>query len=104
MPNVAVQVIIDPSTPTVEVQAAAGTSFAGFKITPSDTTVAPQIVTAAPWGALFAANPGPFSVVMQSADQNGNVFGPVFTSNTITVEADVSVSIPNISTVTVALQ
>lgn len=103
MPNVAVQVLIDPNTPNIEVQAAAGTSFAGFKITPSDSTVAPQVVTAAPWGAVFVANPGSFSVTMQSVDQNGNVFGPAFTSNTITVEADVSVSIPNVTTVTVAL-
>jgi hypothetical protein len=104
MPNVAISITIDPNTPTVEVQAAAGTSFAGFKLTPSDTSVAAQVVTAAPWSAVFAVNAGQLSATCQSVDQNGKVFGPVFTSNTITVEADVSVSIPNVQTLTVALQ
>ena len=104
MPNVVIEIAIDPNTPTVNVQAAAGTSFAGFKIIPSDSTVAPQVVTAAPWSAVFAANAGSLSATGQAIDQNGKSFGPVFSSNTITVEADVSVAIPNVTTLTLALQ
>ncbi|WP_321913604.1 hypothetical protein [Paraburkholderia sp. J11-2] len=103
MPNVVIEIAIDPTTPTVSVQAAAGTSFAGFKITPSDATVAPQVVTAAPWSAVFAVNAGSLSATAQSVDATGKLFGPVFTSNTITVEADISVAIPNVTTLTVAL-
>lgn len=102
MPNITAQIQIDPNTPNIEVQAPSGTSFAGFRLTPSDASVAAQVVSASPWSAVFAANPGSFSVTCQAVDQNGNVFGPVFTSNDITVEADISVSIPNV--VTVALQ
>lgn len=104
MPNVLIGFTIDPNTPTVEVLAPANTAFSGFKITPSDATVAPQVVTAAPWSAVFAVNPGELSAVGQAVDQNGNVFGPVFTSNTVTVSADVQVSVPNVTTLTLSLQ
>ena len=104
MPNVVIGITIDPNTPTVEVQAPANTAFSGFKITPSDSTVAPQVVTAAPWSAVFAANPGELSATGQAVDQNGKVFGPVFVSPTITVEADVSVSVPNATALTLALE
>jgi len=104
MSNVVIEIAIDPNTPTVEVQAPANTAFAGFKITPSDATVAPQVVTAAPWSAVFAVNPGTLSAVGQAVDQNGKVFGPVFASNTITIEADISVAIPNATVLTLTLQ
>jgi hypothetical protein len=42
MPNVLIGFAIDPNTPTVEVQAAAGTAFAGFKITLSDASELPS--------------------------------------------------------------
>ena len=71
MPNVVAELAIDPNTPTLEVQAAAGTSFAGFKFIPSDSTVAPQVVAAAPWSAVFAVNAGPLSMTAQALDQNG---------------------------------
>ncbi len=104
MPNVVIGITIDPNTPTIEVQAPANTSFSGFKITPSDATVAPQVVTAEPWSVVFAANPGELSATGQAVDQNGKVFGPVFVSPTISVEADVSVSVPNATALTLALQ
>jgi len=104
MPNVVVEIAIDPNTPSFEVLAPAATAFSGFKITPSDATVAPQVVTAAPWSALFAANPGELSASAQAVDQNGKLFGPVFTSAIITVEADISVDVPNVTGLTLALQ
>ena len=104
MPNYTAGIQSDPTNPNIEVQDPAGTSFAGFKFTPSDASVAPQVVTAAPWSAVFAFNPGPVYCTMQAIDQNGKMLGPVFTSNTRNVEADISVSIPNVISVSLAPQ
>jgi len=105
MTNLVVQVVIAADVPTIEVQAPAGTVPSGFKIALSDASVAAQLVTAAPYAATFAVQAGAtYTATLQSVDQNGNGFGPVFTSNPVTVEADISVSVPNVTSITLALQ
>jgi hypothetical protein len=103
MSNLVVEVVISADAPTVQVQAPAGTSFAGFSVALSDASIPAQVLTVAPYLATFAVQPGVYSATLQAADQNGKLFGPVFTSNSVTVEADVAVDVPNVTSITLAL-
>jgi hypothetical protein len=104
MSNLVVEVVISTDAPTVQVQAPAGTSFAGFKVALSDASVAAQVLTAAPYLATFAVQPGTYTASLQAVDQNGKVFGPVFASEAKTVEADISVDVPNVTSITMTVQ
>lgn len=104
MTNLVVQVVIPADAPTIDVQVPAGTTPSGFKVALSDASIASQIVTAAPYAATFAVQPGAtYTATLQSVDQNGNGFGPVFTSNPVTIDADISVSVPNVTSIALAL-
>lgn len=105
MSNLVVEVVISADAPTVQVQAPAGTTPSGFKVSLSDATIAPQILAAAPYLATFAnVTPGVYSATLQAVDQNGRGFGPVFSSGQVTVEADIMVDVPNVTSITLTVQ
>jgi hypothetical protein len=104
MSSLVVEVVLSTDTPTVPVQAPAGSSFAGFSVALSDATIPAQVLTAAPYLATFV-DPAPavYTATLQAVDQNGKRFGPVFTSGEVTFEADISVDVPNVTSITLAL-
>ena len=86
------------------VSAKAGTSLAGMSITLSNGAPA-QLVAAAPYTASFSdVAPGSYTSTAQFVDAHCNALGPVFTSGAITVEAPVSIDVPNIVTATLTVQ
>jgi hypothetical protein len=104
MSNLVVEVVLSTEAPTVSVQAPAGTSFAGFSVALSDATIPAQVLTTAPYLATFVGvAPAVYTATLTAVDQNGKPFGAVFTSGQVTVEADISVDVPNVTSITLAL-
>jgi hypothetical protein len=103
MSKLVVEVLISADAPTVQVQAPAGTSFAGFSVALSDASIPAQVLTTAPYLAAFDVQPGTYSATLQAVDQNGKAFGQVFTSEPKTVDADIAVDVPNVTSITLNL-
>lgn len=86
------------------VTAKAGTVLAGMSIALSNGAPA-QLVTATPYAASFSdVAPGTYTATATFVDANGNALGPAVASASVTVEADVSIDVPNIVSVSLAVQ
>ncbi|MGI4812012.1 MAG: hypothetical protein ACRYG5_06640 [Janthinobacterium lividum] len=99
-----IKVTIDAST-TAEVTVAAGTSFAGFSVLLSGGVAPAQVTAAAPYELVFDPIPaGTYNAMIQGVDQNGKPLGAAFTTDSVTVEADQTITIPVVASAVLSVQ
>lgn len=90
---------------TTPVTAPAGTVLAGLSISLSGGAYPAQVVVAAPFTASFVGvAPGEYTANVQAVDANGNALGVATASAQFTVQPDVSIDVPTVTTVSVSVQ
>ena len=101
MSTVIVQVATAP-TPFPAGTAPAGIAIALLGVSPTPDVTPTQMITAAPYEATFAnVPPGTYTASAAALDASGNPLGAPAVSAQFTVEAPVSVDVPQTVTVTV---
>ena len=102
MATVVVTLDVQGTTPII---APAGTTLAGLSISLSGGAYPAQVIATAPWSASFAnVAAGEYTATVVGVDDNGKPLGASVSSAQFTVQADVSIDVPNVVSVSVQVQ